>query len=145
MLFVQFQFTGPFVIKVIAIKAKLWAENAVQYNKRRIISVLLILTMVLSVSFAFATSPVEAKSPSKYTWSEKAAPNYVVKAGKAKVSGKPAKGIIKYSNLDKYGRTRRAVGNITYKMVKDSAGWREEFAELNYGQKMPYSITISEK
>ena len=32
MLFVQFQFTGPFVIKVIAIKAKLWAENAVQYN-----------------------------------------------------------------------------------------------------------------
>ncbi len=97
--------------------------------KRRLTSLLLIMTLALSISFAFSTSSVEAKSPSKYTWSEKVAPNYVVKIGKAKVSGKPAKGKIKYSKLDKYGRTRRAVGNITYKMVKDSAGWREEFAE----------------
>ena len=36
---------------------------------------------------------------------------------------------LKYSKLDKYGRTRRVVGNITYKMVKKSAGWREGFAE----------------
>ena len=53
----------------------------------------------------------------------------MVSIGKAKVSRKPAKGKIKYAGLDKYGRTRRAVGNITYKMVKDSAGWREDFAD----------------
>lgn len=97
--------------------------------KRRVLSILLTLTMVLVASFGFATSTVEAKSPSKYVWSEKTAPNYVVTVGKAKVSGKPAKGKIKYSKLDKYGRTRRVVGNITYKMVKRSIGSREEFAE----------------
>jgi DNA-entry nuclease len=43
------------------------------------------------------------------------------------VTNKPNKGKIKYAKLDKYGRTGRAVGNITYKMVKDSAGWRQDF------------------
>lgn len=97
--------------------------------KRKLTSLLLAITLVFTATFAFAVTPVEAKTPSKYNWSEKVAPNYVVTIGKAKVSGKPAKGKIKYSKLDKYGRTGRAVGNITYAMVKDSAGWREEFVE----------------
>ena len=91
-----------------------------------IITLLIAFVMIVSASTpTFAA----AKKPSKYVWKEKTAPNYVVKIGKAKVKGKPKKGVIKYSKLDKYGRTRRVVGNITYKMVKKSAGWREEFAE----------------
>lgn len=91
-----------------------------------IVSLLIAFVMIVSASTpTFAA----AKTPSKYVWKEKVAPNYVVKIGKAKVSGKPKKGVIKYSKLDKYGRTRRVVGNITYGMVKKSAGWREEFAE----------------
>lgn len=97
--------------------------------QKKIQSIILIVIMLFAAVFAFSVAPVEAKSPSKYTWSEKVAPNYVVTIGKAKVSNKPAKGKIRYSKLDKYGRTRRAVGNITYKMVKDSAGWREDFAD----------------
>ena len=98
-------------------------------SSKRLISLLLAFALAFSGVFAFSTLSTEAKSPSKYTWSAKVAPNYVVKIGKAKVSGKPKKGTIKYAKLDKYGRTGRAVGNITYKMVKDSAGWREEFPE----------------
>ncbi len=93
--------------------------------KRRV-RIILFMTLLI---FAFSTTAADAKGPSKYKWSEKAAPNYVVKIGRAKVSGKPAKGKIKYSKLDKYGRTKRAVGNITYAMVKRSAGSREEFSE----------------
>ena len=94
--------------------------------KSRILSILLMLTFALST---LSPTAVSAATPSKYTWKEKVAPNYVVTIGKAKVSNKPKKGKIKYAKLDKYGRTGRAVGNITYKMVKDSAGWREEFAD----------------
>lgn len=96
--------------------------------QKKLSSILLIIAMLFTAVFAFSITPAEAKAPSKYKWSEKVAPNYVVTIGKAKVSKKPKKGTIKYSKLDKYGRTRRAVGNITYKMVKDSIGWREEFA-----------------
>lgn len=92
----------------------------------RYLHLFLVLALMLSVCLSSVQS-ADAKSPSKYTWSEKTAPNYVVRVGKAKVSGKPKKGKIKYARLDKYGRTGRAVGNITYKMVKTSAGWREEF------------------
>lgn len=100
------------------------------YAKKQIITLLLIVPLVIAFCFS-NVSPVNAKSksPSKYTWSEKTAPNYVVKIGKAKVKYKVKKGKIKYSKLDKYGRTKKVVGNITYKMVKDSAGWREEFAK----------------
>ena len=94
---------------------------------KRIITLLLAFTLVITGMFAFSTERAEAKSPSKYTWSEKSAPNYVVKVGKAKVSKKPKKGKIKYSKLDKKGRTKRVVGNITYRMVERSRGWREEF------------------
>ena len=96
---------------------------------KKLTSLLVAITLIFTSILILGTATVEAKSPSKYKWSEKVAPNYVVTIGKAKVSGKPAKGKIKYSKLDKYGRTRRAVGNITYKMVKDSVGWREEFPE----------------
>ena len=97
---------------------------------KRFIAILSILMIAITTCAAFTfTADAASKKPSKYTWKEKAAPNYVVKVGKARVSGKPKKGTIKYSKLDKYGRTRRAVGNITYKMVRASAGWRQEFEE----------------
>lgn len=97
---------------------------------KKCIAALAILMLIITTCAAFTyTADAASNTPSKYKWSEKAAPNYVVKIGKAKVSGKPGKGIIRYSKLDKYGRTRRAVGNITYKMVKDSAGWRQDFEE----------------
>ena len=93
----------------------------------RINSILLVAAIAWAVCFTSAF-PVSAASPSKYTWKEKTAPNYVVKVGKAKVSGKPKKGTIRYSKLDKYGRTRRVVGNITYKMVREAKGGRDDFA-----------------
>lgn len=95
--------------------------------KKRLLSIVIVFTVALTTCLSF-TASVSAATPSKYTWEEKTAPNYVVTIGKAKVSGKPQKGKIKYSKLDKYGRTRRVVGNITYKMVKASAGKREDFA-----------------
>ena len=86
---------------------------------KRIYTLLILLTLI--------STPVQAAS--KYTWKESVAPNYVVKVGKAKVSKKPKKGKIKYSKLDALGRTRRAVGNITFKLVEASAGWREDIPE----------------
>ena len=97
---------------------------------KKITRALLSLTLMITLAMS-AAMPVDASSnaPSRYVWKEKTAPNYVVKIGKAKVYKKPSRGKIRYSKLDKYGRTRRVVGNITYKMVKRSEGWREEFAE----------------
>ena len=112
---------------------------------RKIFALLMILTLTVTMCISI-TEPVSAKSPSKYTWKEKTAPNYVVKVGKAKVKNKPKKGKIKYSKLDKYGRTGRVVGNITYKMVKKSAGWREEFAPgsdpSGWGQNQKVAIQL---
>jgi hypothetical protein len=59
------------------------------------------------------------------SWHAKKAPNYYKVTGRAKVGKRPARGKMKYSKLDKRGRTRTAVGTITYKLVKRSAGWRE--------------------
>ena len=67
----------------------------------------------------------QAQAASSTSWSAAKAPNYVKTTGKAKVKAKPAKGKVVYSKLDKRGRTRAAVGTITYKLVKRSAGWRE--------------------
>ena len=85
--------------------------------EKRIVSIFLLALLCLPL-------PLQAKTD-KYQWSEKAAPNYVVVIGKAKVKNKPKKGKIVYAKLDKYGRTGKVVGNITYGMVKKSAGWRE--------------------
>ncbi len=88
----------------------------------------IVLAFLIVFSCVFAGVPSETRAAvSKYTWKESVAPNYVKVIGKAKVSGKPKKGKIKYSKLDKLGRTQRAVGNITYKMYKDSKGWRQKF------------------
>lgn len=54
-----------------------------------------IYTMITAFVLAFTTLlqvPVQAAKIGKYIWKESAAPNYVVKTGKAKVSGKPKKG-----------------------------------------------------
>ena len=68
---------------------------------KKLTSVLLILTLVFTSVLILGTAPVEARTPSKYTWQEKTAPNYVVSIGKVQVSRKPAKGKIKYAGLDK--------------------------------------------
>ncbi|MGI6033405.1 MAG: DNA/RNA non-specific endonuclease [Coriobacteriales bacterium] len=67
----------------------------------------------------------QAKTKSAYVWHAKKAPNYYKVTGRAKVGKRPARGKVKYSKLDSLGRTRTAVGTITYKLVKRSAGWRE--------------------
>ena len=70
---------------------------------RKLLSLLMTTMLVFTASFAVTTTYAEAGPASKSAWSEKVAPNYVVTIGKAKVSGKPAKGLIRYSGLDKYG------------------------------------------
>lgn len=104
-------------------------DNERGYMNKKILSLFLIFTMLFTI-LGVSAPDADAKSrkTNKYKWSEKLAPNYVVKIGKAKVKAKPKRGKIKYSKLDKFGRTRRVRGNITYKMVKRSAGWRAEFA-----------------
>lgn len=97
--------------------------------KKWIVSVLSVAVALAFTAAPTVTQPARAASPSKYTWSEKKAPNYVVKVGKAQVKNKPKAGRVKYSKLDKYGRTRTVIANVTYKMVKQSAGWRETIPE----------------
>ena len=90
----------------------------------------IVLAFLIVFSCVFAGVPSETRAAvSKYTWKEKVAPNYVKVIGKAKVSGKPKKGKIKYAKLDKLGRTGRAVGNINYKLYKNSKGWRQKFTK----------------
>lgn len=95
--------------------------------KRKFRAVLIGLFMALAMTCAALPAPAQA-AVSKYTWKEKVAPNYVKVIGKAKVTS-IKKGKIKYSKLDKYGRTRKAVGKITYTMVKKSEGSRYPFAK----------------
>lgn len=90
-------------------------------NKTRLFTLMYLVVFTL---FAFKPTNIDA-NPSTTTWKEDLAPHYYLEIGKAKVTNKPKAGVIKYSKLDKYGRTGRAVGNITYKMVKESAGWRQ--------------------
>lgn len=87
---------------------------------------------VLSGAFLLGSIAVVAVPPeqaqaatSLYTWKSSVAPRYVKVVGKAKVVKKPTRGKIRYSKLDGLGRTRTVRGNITYKLVKKSAGWRE--------------------
>lgn len=103
---------------------------------RAVLSVALVVAFAPSAAYIGASTGADAvfvqqaqAAVSKTKWSAKVAPNYVKVVGKAKVGTKPKKGKIKYSKLDSKGRTRTAVGTITYKLVTDSAGWREEMAD----------------
>ena len=62
-------------------------------------------------------------------WNASTAPNgYQVLDMKADIDYSIEAGNIHYTGFDKFGRTGRAVGNITYDMVKESSGWRAKFA-----------------
>lgn len=67
--------------------------------------------------------------PAVYTWNEKKAPDYVLRAGAARVSKAPAAGQVVYSPLDSLGRTRTVTATVTYAMVARSAGRRQEIPE----------------
>lgn len=54
-------------------------------------------------------------------------PDYYRIAGKAVIDSDVQPGNIEYTGLDSLGRTLRVNGNITYKMVEESKGWREKF------------------
>lgn len=60
-------------------------------------------------------------------WSMDKYPDYYRVAGKAIIDSDVQPGNIEYTGLDSLGRTQRVNGNITYKMVEDSKGWREKF------------------
>lgn len=60
-----------------------------------------------------------------HAWSYSQAPSYYTVRGKAKTS--PIKvGKVSYSKLDSLGRTQQVTAKVTYKMVADSRGWRED-------------------
>lgn len=60
-----------------------------------------------------------------HRWSAESAPLYYTVRGKARTSPIKA-GEVRYSKLDALGRTQQVTAKVTYKMVADSAGWREE-------------------
>ena len=63
------------------------------------------------------------------SWDAESAPNfYRLVDGETTIDMSVKAGDITYSALDSLGRTGRAVGNITYPMVEESAGWRAGFA-----------------
>lgn len=72
----------------------------------------------------------ENESSTDYQWTEWDAdkyPDYYRIVGKAVVDSDVPEGEIWYSDLDELGRTQRAVGRITYDMVEESKGTRDEF------------------
>lgn len=60
-----------------------------------------------------------------HDWSYESAPLYYTVRGKADTTPSIKTGKIETSSLDSLGRTGRVVAKLTYKMVADSAGWRE--------------------
>lgn len=76
-----------------------------------------------------ATSSDKLHEIALQPWDAKTAPNgYQVLDMKADIDYTVDAGNIVYTGFDKFGRTGRAVGNITYDMVKESSGWRAKFA-----------------
>lgn len=72
----------------------------------------------------------ENESSADYQWTEWDAdkyPDYYRIVGKAVVDSDVPEGEIWYSDLDELGRTQRAVGRITYDMVEESKGKRDDF------------------
>lgn len=66
-----------------------------------------------------------ANSLKAHAWSYSTAPNYYTVRGKAKTSSIKV-GKVTYSKLDSLGRTQQVTAKVTYKMVADSRGWRED-------------------
>ena len=76
-----------------------------------------------------SNSADELRNAALKPWDANTAPNgYLVLNMKADIDYSIEAGNIHYTGFDKFGRTGRAVGNITYDMVKESSGWRAKFA-----------------
>lgn len=89
-----------------------------------------------------------SSSYAAHSWSYSSAPLYYTVRGKADTSPSVKKGRIKTSKLDSLGRTQRVVAKVTYKMVADSAGWRESMpAEADsisgWGKQSLVSVSLS--
>lgn len=93
------------------------------------------------------TAEAKTSTPVAHKWSYKTAPNYYTVRGKAQTTSIKA-GKVKYSKLDSLGRTQAVTAKVTYKMVADSAGWREDMpAEADtisgWGHNTMVSVSLS--
>lgn len=77
------------------------------------------------IDTAATREDASSSSLKAHKWSYAAAPDYYAVRGKAVVTDIAA-GDVDYSGLDTLGRTQAVTAKVTYKMVSDSAGWRED-------------------
>lgn len=111
-------------------------------EKKRLIALLLAAVLLVGGGFSGALSCVGSTGDSggqgvvsssqagseayaAHTWSYDEAPLYYTVRGKANVTPSINAGEVKTAPLDSLGRTQCVVAKVTYKMVADSAGWRE--------------------
>ena len=95
-----------------------------------------------------ASSTKSVASYKAHTWKYSNAPLYYTVRGKANTSVKVKKGKTKMAGWDKLGRTKRVVAKVTYKMVADSAGWRESMPASadtisGWGKQSLVSVSLS--
>ncbi len=102
-----------------------------------------------SIINSLSTSSTKSTASYKaHTWKYSNAPLYYTVRGKANTSVKVKKGKIKMAGWDKLGRTKRVVAKVTYKMVADSAGWRENMPASadtisGWGKQSLVSVSLS--
>lgn len=94
-----------------------------------------------------STAEAKTSSLTAHKWSYKTAPNYYTVRGKAKTTSIKA-GKVTYSQLDSLGRTQAVTAKVTYKMVKDSEGWREDMPTeadtiSGWGHNTTVSVSLS--
>lgn len=110
-------------------------------EKKRLIALLLAAVLLVGGGFSSALAWVDSLDDSgdqnvsslqssteayvAHAWSYDESPLYYTVRGKADVTPSVDAGEVKTSPLDSLGRTQRVVAKVTYKMVADSAGWRE--------------------
>ena len=102
----------------------------------------------LTTSSLSASSTKSVASYKAHTWKYSNAPLYYTVRGKANTSVKVKKGKTKMAGWDKLGRTKRVVAKVTYKMVADSAGWRESMPASadtisGWGKQSLVSVSLS--
>lgn len=102
----------------------------------------------LTTSSLSASSTKSLASYKAHTWKYSNAPLYYTVRGKANTSVKVKKGKTKMAGWDKLGRTKRVVAKVTYKMVADSAGWRESMPASadtisGWGKQSLVSVSLS--
>lgn len=102
----------------------------------------------LTTSSLSTSSTKSAASYKAHTWKYSNAPLYYTVRGKANTSVKIKKGKTKMAGWDKLGRTKRVVAKVTYKMVADSAGWRESMPASadtisGWGKQSLVSVSLS--